>query len=80
MDLITGKALREVFFCPDACLDLDQADADWLVQHLYHPVRVTQESGKELTVSAGEGDHEVFLRMAADKVSDVRSEHKEGED
>ena len=35
MDLITGKAQREVFFDPAICLDLDKADPDWLMQNLY---------------------------------------------
>ncbi len=79
MDLITGKALREVFFDPEACLDLDKADMDWVIEHLYHPVCVTQDLGKELMISTGQGDHEVFLRMATEKVTNVTTESKEGE-
>ncbi len=78
MDLITGKSLREIFFDPEACLDLDKADVDWLIEHLYHPVFVTQDLGRELVISTGQGDHEVLLRMVADKCTTVANESKEG--
>lgn len=78
MDLITGKAQREVFFDPSICSNLDKAEEDWLVESLYHPVPVTQTIDGEVVIAAGEGDFEVLLRLKAQDAVEVKAEHKEG--